>query len=216
VRQQNIYNNIVANILYMSKSDIPKILITGTGRSGTTFLIKLFSFLGFNTGFDRENYKNFIFENCNSGMERNYSSEYDVLKNPAFIANIEEIYKNIKIKQVIIPIREYEKTASSRVFNQSSSINTNFVPGGLWNANNYDEQLAYYHKVMAEYVYYMTKYNINTIFLDFDKMISDEKYLFDKLKHIFDEKEISYELFCSVYDEVTANSAPKKVKDIEN
>ena len=27
-----------------------KILITGTGRCGTTFLIKLFSFLGYNTG----------------------------------------------------------------------------------------------------------------------------------------------------------------------
>ena len=34
-----------------------KILITGTGRCGTTFLIKLFSFLDFDTGYNRDNYK---------------------------------------------------------------------------------------------------------------------------------------------------------------
>ena len=47
-----------------------KILITGTGRCGTTFLIKLFSFLDFNTGYNRNNYKLSIYSNCNSGMER--------------------------------------------------------------------------------------------------------------------------------------------------
>ena len=46
-----------------------KILITGTGRSGTTFLIKIFSFLDFDTGFNINNYKKYIFSNCNSGME---------------------------------------------------------------------------------------------------------------------------------------------------
>ena len=39
------------------KKNLPKkILITGTGRSGTTFLIKLFTFLGFDTGFDKKNF----------------------------------------------------------------------------------------------------------------------------------------------------------------
>lgn len=35
-----------------------KIYITGIGRCGTTFLIKLFSFLNFDTGYNKENYKN--------------------------------------------------------------------------------------------------------------------------------------------------------------
>jgi hypothetical protein len=52
----------------------------------------------------------------------------------------------------------------------------------------------------------MTKYNINTIFIDFDKMIIDKKYLFDKLKPILDEKDINFDLFCSVYDETTLSS----------
>jgi hypothetical protein len=57
-----------------------KILITGTGCCGTTFLIKLFSFLDFHTGYDRNNYEKFISNNCNSGMERQYKEKYYILK----------------------------------------------------------------------------------------------------------------------------------------
>ena len=41
----------------------------------------------------------------------------------------------------------------------------------------------------------MTKYDIHTNFIDFDKMISDNKYLFDKLKDILDEKNIDFDSF---------------------
>ena len=76
-----------------------KILITGTGRCGTTFLIKLFSFLDFDTGYDRSNYKKHISSNCNSGMERNCKENYYILKNPHFIRNIRAILEE---KSVII------------------------------------------------------------------------------------------------------------------
>ena len=93
-----------------------KILITGTGRCGTTFLIKLFSFLEFDTGFNRDNYELSISSNCNSGMEREYHKNYYILKNPTFIQNIENIVKDttIKIKKVIIPIRDLKLSAKSR------------------------------------------------------------------------------------------------------
>ena len=42
-----------------------KILITGTGRSGTTFLIKLFTFLEYDTGYTKLNYSNHISNNHN-------------------------------------------------------------------------------------------------------------------------------------------------------
>jgi hypothetical protein len=61
----------------------------------------------------------------------------------------------------------------------------------------------------------MTKYDINTIFIDFDKMISDKKYLFDKIKSILDEKNIGFEDFCKVYDEVTLTSTPEIIP-VEN
>lgn len=94
-----------------------KIYITGTGRCGTTFLIKIFSFLNFDTGFSKDNYKKHIFSNCNSGMEKKYDAVNKVIKNPTIINDIKLILENpnIKIKLIIIPIRDYELSAKSRV-----------------------------------------------------------------------------------------------------
>lgn len=181
-----------------------KILITGTGRAGTTFLIKLFTWLEYNTGWNKDNYKKNIQTSCNSGMERKYYENFYILKNPNFMHNIETIIKdeNIRIKYVIIPIRDYKLSAQSRVKNGKKN-------GGLWHAIDLNSQIQYYKNIMANYVYFMTKYDIPTIFIDFDKMINDKRYLFSKLNSILMEKNISYEKFSVVYDEVEANSKPK-------
>ena len=178
-----------------------KILITGTGRCGTTFLIKLFSFLDFDTGYDRSNYSKHISPNCNSGMERNYKEKYYILKNPLFMRNIQVISedKSVIIKTVIIPIRDFKMSALSRVKRSKSD-------GGLWNATNELTQIKYYKDILTNYICCMTKYDINTIFIDFDKMTSDKPYLYNKIKTILDEKHISYEVFCGVYDEVSLTS----------
>lgn len=180
-----------------------KILITGTGRSGTTFLIKLFSFLDYNTGFNRENYKNHIESKCNSGMEKKYTDNHYIIKNPTFMSDMAAILKNhnVIVKLVIIPIRDYKVAAVSRA-------NLNYGWGGLWNASDECSQLLFYNEIMANYMYTMTKYEINTLFLDFDKMVNDKKYLFNKLKVVLDEKNINFELFSKVYDETTLTSKP--------
>lgn len=182
-----------------------KILITGTGRCGTTFLIRLFSFLDYDTGYDKNNYSEYIYKNCNSGMEKDYSENYYILKNPCFMENIETIINDssIIVKLVIIPIRDYKLSAISRVRN--GDVN---VPGGLWNAVNEESQIEFYNKIMSNFIYHMTKYNINTIFIDFDKMITDKQYLFNKLKNILDEKNIDYVFFSQIFDEVSQISKP--------
>ena len=180
-----------------------KILITGTGRSGTTFLIKLFSFLDYNTGYDRNNYKDSISSNCNSGMERKYNANYYIIKNPTFISDIENIVKDksIKIKNVIIPIRDLKESAQSRVKHGNKN-------GGLWNAKDELSQINFYKDILTNYIIISTKYDIITIFIDFDKMINNKTYLFNKLKNILDEKNIDFKTFSDVYDEVTLCSKP--------
>ena len=181
-----------------------KILITGTGRCGTTFLIKLFTFLEFDTGFDKETYQSRINSQCNSGMERTYKENHYILKNPLFILNMETIIKdkNINVKKVIIPIRDYKLSARSRVKHKNK-------PGGLWNSKDEKSQIVFYNEIISNYVYLMTKYDINTIFIDFDKMINNKNYLFDKLKNILDEKNIGFDCFYKIYDEVSLTSKPK-------
>ena len=188
-----------------------KIFITGTGRSGTTFLIKLFTFLGYDTGFNKENYTEHIFTNCNSGMETQYKDNFYILKNPTFIDDIEKIVedKDVIIKLVIIPIRDYKLSAISRV-------NHNNNNGGLWNATDECTQIEFYRKIISNYIYYMTKYDINSLFINFDKMIHDKSYLFHKLKNIMDEKNISFDTFSSVYDEVSFNSKSNQPEIVLN
>ena len=178
-----------------------KVLITGTGSCGTTFLIKLFSFLDFNTGYNRNNYKEYIFSNCNSGMERTFQANYYVLKNPTFMRDIEKIIEDtsIKIKYVIIPIRDLQMSAKSRTVHGNDK-------GGLWNANDELSQIEFYKNILTNYIFISTKYDINTIFIDFDKMINDKIYLFNKLKIILDEKQIDLDTFMVVYDEVSITS----------
>lgn len=188
-----------------------KILITGTGRCGTTFLVKLFSFLGYDTGFNEHNYHEFIQKNCNAGMEKDITSTNYIIKNPGFLKHIEKIIieKEIIVKTVIIPIRKYKasaesRAAESRLFNQNTCI-----PGGLWDATNLEEQLLFYHQIMSNYLYIMTKHDINTIFIDFDRMILDKSYLFETLKPILDEKNITIEFFSEKYDKATSSSKPR-------
>jgi len=180
-----------------------KILITGTGRCGTTFLIKLFSFLDFNTGYDRNNYNLSIYSNCNSGMERDYKDNYNILKSPGFMKDIENIANDtsIIIKNVIIPIRDLKISAKSRV-------NHGKEAGGLWNAKDELSQIDFYKNILTNYIVISTKYDINTIFIDFDKMINDKIYLFNKLKFILDEKNIDLETFSRVYNEVSLSCIP--------
>ena len=180
-----------------------KILITGTGRCGTTFLIKLFSFLDFQTGYNRNNYRSSISSNCNSGMERQYHENFYILKNPTFMTDIERIVQNptIKIKKVILPIRDLKLSAVSRVRHGKKN-------GGLWNATDEKSQIDFYKNILTHYVLISTKYNIDTIYLDFDKKVNDKIYLYNKLKTILDEKNIDLDTFTRVYDEVSAISKP--------
>jgi hypothetical protein len=168
-----------------------KILITGTGRCGTTFLMILFTYLKLDTGFTIDNYEKFI-DNGNSGLEKyDYIWEKPyILKNPQYFGDFEKILKYISLDFVIIPLRNYEDSSKSRFKNKL-----------LWKASNQDEQVAWYHKLVAEYVLLMAKYDIPTIFLDFERMISSKEYLFDKLSLII--KDVSFEEFNYAYDEAT-------------
>ena len=175
-----------------------KILITGTGRCGTTFLIKIFSFLKLDTGYTKENFQNNIFTNCNSGMESDFKSEHRYLKNPTFmmidIDKIHTLYGNDVL--FIVPIRSFEESAKSRVSHKNYA-------GGLFHANNFNEQVAFYYNTFSNFLRKITKNDINTIFIDFDRMVSDKMYLYKKLENIFSEENVSFESFSKEFDFAT-------------
>jgi hypothetical protein len=172
-----------------------KILVSGTGRCGTTFLIKLFTFLNMDTGFTKENCKEFIEDKTLGGLESYVNSKHTVIKNPQYIVDLPEWIDQIRIKCMIIPIRNYKDSAKSRV--RTAPHNKK---GGLWYANDLESQVTFYHKQMSEYLLYMVQHDIPTIFLDFKKMVSDPMYLYQKLKSIL--KNTSFDVFFKAYHEI--------------
>ena len=183
-----------------------KIYISGTGRSGTTFLMILFTFLNLPTGYAPDTFKKFISgSGCNSGMEREYKSPIKIIKCPDIITKIPEILKHprIKIQWMIIPIRNYEESAKSRYQYKKNG-------GGLWKATNVEEQLAFYNKIMSEYLLHMVENDIPTIFIDFKKMVNDPSYLFHILEPIWKEfPKVNYESFQVAYEEATKHQKRK-------
>lgn len=157
------------------------IIITGTGRAGTTFLVQLYTILGFDTGFSniKESYHN----NCNAGMEINpfrISNLPHIIKNPVLCDRLDEfIEKGNKVDRVIIPIRNIDDAVKSRIKVQSNYVNN--VKGGLWCANNYDEQKAVLLEKFYKLMFSINKYNIKHTFILFPKMINDPNYLYKKL-----------------------------------
>lgn len=187
-----------------------KVLITGTGRAGTTFLILIFTLLDLDTGFTRETYKRDLFHMCNNtGMEKVIQSNNEFLKNPLFILDMPKIHKKYDIKYVIIPIRDYEQSATSRYNNHRQH-----TKGALWEATDVDSQVQFYHKIMANYLKVMVELDIPTIFLDFHKMVVDPTYLYDKLSPILSPKNITQSSFEAAFHEATSvvKPPPKKNK----
>ena len=181
------------------------IVITGTGRCGTTFLVRLFTLLNLDTGYNRETMKTGICSNCNSGLEsRNLNCKSKITKDPTLIDEIPRFpnEKLQRIEHVIIPIRNYDEAAKSRANHGNRA-------GGLCrNAKNAEQQKIADMKSIANYIQAMTMHDIQTTFLDFAKMTTDVEYLFNKLPSYI-MKNITPERFLEAYQEATNLSKPK-------
>jgi len=178
-----------------------KVYITGTGRCGTTFLVIILSYLGLDTGYTKETFTNYIYENCNSGLDKQWDDTPYILKSPAFLNQMDRLLNSFTIDYMIIPVRKFEDSAKSRAFH-------NQQPGGLWEAKNYEEQLSFFHKIFDNYKKLEKEHNIPTIYLDFDTMISSPEYLYENLKPIL--KDITPEQFTEAFEFATNHQKRKK------
>ena len=105
------------------------------------------------------------------------------------------------LRQVIIPMREYEASASSR-------IHYGKRPGGFWNATTVDEQVHFYKEILADYLLVVVQHDIPALFLDFERMIRDPHYVYTTLETFVTEKQLSFDDFCVLYEKASATSRP--------
>jgi hypothetical protein len=106
-----------------------KILITGPGRAGTTFLVRLFTRLGYDTGFIpyEEPYDIKVRAGCEwrvnlpadkpENARRVLKEAPQILKSPEWALMLKWLltYNTINIKHIFLPLRDFEDAARSRL-----------------------------------------------------------------------------------------------------
>jgi hypothetical protein len=202
---------------------IHKVIITGTGRAGTTFLVQLLTALGLETGF--KDIHEGVYDNCNAGMEQDLidSSSPYIIKNPSLCDDLAEILQTGKyvIDHAFIPIRNLEAATQSRiqVFTQTKPKGGYLrlllkgskykpIPGGLIDTDNPDEQQYILAQKLYNLIYTLTIHDIPHTFLNFPRIIKDDQYLYKKLAPIMGG--IDYSRFHNTFDYV---ARPELVHD---
>ncbi len=194
---------------------IHKMIITGTGRAGTTFLVQMLTALGLETGF--KDIHDGIFENCNAGMECNLtdaSAPY-IVKSPSLCDELAGILESgdYVIDHALIPVRSIEAAARSRIqiFSQAKprggylrlllkGSKYKAVPGGLVGTDCPDEQQDILARKLCNLIHTIAIYDIPHTFLDFPRIVNDKQYLYKKLAPIMGG--IGYPGFVEAFDSV--------------
>lgn len=203
----------------MEKTPRSHIVITGTGRAGTTFLVQLLTNLGLETGFTRQNMV--LFEYARAGLEhdvRTESAPY-IVKDPSFCDYVEEVLQrdDIQIEHVFVPMRDLHAAAESRRYVlETTPSDTSFasslrawmrfrsakkrvIPGGLWHTHNEDEQESILLHEIYKLALALSCTSIPLTLLHYPKSTKDSTYLYEKLKPILGE--IGNSQFNSVFEE---------------
>jgi hypothetical protein len=164
---------------------VHKVIITGTGRAGTTFLMQLLTELGLDTGYTSRTSGSDYFELCSAGMEKELLAEPSpyVVKNPKFCDTLPGFLATgrIVVDHVLVPIRELDSAALSRIRIGGADGN---VPGGLIGTSNPEDQrrvlAEYFHKLMHT----LAAYDIPHTLLYFPRVALDVDYAWAKLRFL--------------------------------
>jgi hypothetical protein len=165
------------------------LIITGTGRAGTTFLVQLFTELGLDTGFAGPDCG--LFPNCNAGMEFDLwepGCPY-IVKSPSLCDDLEGLLQsgNIVVDHALIPMRDLYSAAESRRQVASAAVDNPYwaeggAPGGLWHTRQPEDQEGVLAVQLYKLVHTLTAHDIPTTFLDFPRLAQDPDYLYYKVR----------------------------------
>jgi hypothetical protein len=181
-----------------------KIVIAGTGRAGTTFLVQLLTELGLETGFTKENSRGHYYDHCSAGLEWELTAPDAprIVKNPALTLTLPELWRAGKappIEHVLIPIRDLQSAASSRVrvgmaanagagttsrADASATGSAHEIPGGLWLTSKPERQAEALAVAFHEFIHALAKEGVPFTLLTFPRFATDAEYCFSQLKFL--------------------------------
>ena len=192
------------------------VLIAGTGRAGTSFLVHLLTELGLDTGYEQGQITDdsgHYDPVARAGMEHDIFRRPcpHIVKAPNIVARIEELEgrRDICVERAIIPIRDLAAAADSR-----SKVQAKYpkdwgpiVPGGLFHAATAQEQEAVLARDHHKLLFHLTRMDVPITFLHFPRFAVDEAYTYRKLFEVFDITQ-SRDEFSAIFQTV---SKPERI-----
>lgn len=177
-----------------------KILITGTGRAGTTFLMQLFTAMGFDTGYDLEQARSDVDPISQAGLERLDAGPLSpyVIKSPIYADLLLPLLAahTIRLRAVILPMRDLTAAAQSRIRVTQEAIAAGATeeiehPGGMWLTRTPSDQEAklalQFYKIMQT----LTTFDITPITMEFPRFALNETYLHEQLEPLLRQHSVS-------------------------
>jgi hypothetical protein len=182
------------------------LIISGTGRTGTTYLMKLFTKLGLKTGFTEADFA--VDKNANAGLEwgdiLSPNAPY-ILKLPHFCDHLDAIAQrgDFIVDHAIVPMRDLYSAAESRrevVRNAGPGVQPSLVTGGLFGTDVPEQQERMLTIKLYQLMYAIAKHDIPLTLLLYPRLKDDPFYLFDKLAFML--QDISRATFLMAHESV--------------
>lgn len=187
------------------------VVITGTGRAGTTFLVELLTFLGLDTGFTRDNVFAQVDANARAGLEHDIRQPGapHVVKSPWFCGHAAQVLADpdIHLEHVFVPMRDLHGAAASRrdVSHNyrgpdAASRPPSSIIGGLWLTDDPARQeeilLGQLYKLMLD----LSEAQVPVTLLHFPRLTREPDYLYRKLQPVLGHA--TYAEFLDVFQAV--------------
>lgn len=157
-----------------------KIIIAGTGRAGTTFLVAVLSDLGLDTGFR----PGVGLDGVSGGLERSIGQRDTprVVKSPGLSTRLGKLLDDgiVDVEHVIIPMRDLDIAAASRV-RVAGYGRFLGVRGGFTGTRSAARQKDVLASMLAELVWAITRHDLAHTFLEFPRFTYDWQYTYKKL-----------------------------------
>lgn len=184
-----------------------KVIITGPGRSGTTFLVVLLTELGYDTGFSTEQCQ-MLDDRSHAGLEMGIYkvahknsplSDPYIIKSPLISDSLEWacVRGDVLIEHVFIPLRDIHDIARSRERVHSLGA----VAGGLFQSATIEEQEAKAAVSFFNLMRTIVTHGLPCTLLDFPRLAIDPEYLYLKLSYLVEK--ISYRDFLVVFNRIS-------------
>ena len=189
------------------------VIISGTGRSGTTFLVQLRTSLAQDTGY-RDN--SAVAPNCDGGMEsdlKNPNAPYFV-KDPWLCDTLGGILEkgDVVIDRAFVPVRDLFSAAESRrdvsrrtgpeVYSAFGPV----VPGGCWPTDRKEEPEDVLSRKLYSLIETLAQFDVPMTLLHFPRLALSSEYTFAKLSPVLPN--ITFSEFDRAF---RATSRPEKI-----